>query len=71
MCVIYRPHGGSHLIGQSFPLLHTAGMQQKGSGFRRSHSFLQSGSAGSQIIGPNTSHLRCDIKMSHREFAYF
>jgi hypothetical protein len=39
--------------------------------YRRISSFSQSGSAGSKIIGPNTSHLRCDIKMPRREFSNF
>jgi hypothetical protein len=30
--VIYRSHGGSQLMGHSFPLSNTAGMQQNGRG---------------------------------------
>jgi hypothetical protein len=39
--------------------------------YRRISSFSQSGSAGSKIIGPSTSHLRCDIKIPRREFNNF
>jgi hypothetical protein len=42
MCVIFRPHHAGKLMGQSFPLSHTAGMLQK------------TRKRKEEIIGPNT-----------------
>jgi hypothetical protein len=63
----------SHLMDQYFPFItyrYRRNTAEKSSTSQELF-ILQSGSAGSQIIGFNTSHLYFDIKMPCREFAYF